>query len=278
MAGNLVMHTLAPPPLPEARTHEDSILIADLNKRIDEDFKVKVLRGKCLGVAKALKGAKGGWVEIVPPPAEEARVLRDGLVHHTQGAKGLGVERLFWDRGEHMLVAIVWFGGALSGWPGVTHGGAIATALSDKLALAASLAAGKRSHFSAAATPQRLPGTGNHAKMFAPTTTPEEPAQLSLSYLKPTLANNFYVIRVQPSLEMDQDPKEIVPPEPKGGHEYEATLETLDARTCVKAKATFAASSSVQQTEENAVVAAKASYVEFKEWLWPSRQRNSQIG
>lgn len=280
MGGTLVLHTVAPPPLPEAGTHEDGVLIADLNKRVDQEFKVKVLRGKCLGVAKALKGAEGGWVEIVPPPAaDEAQgpSVGEGLVHHMQGAKGLGVERVFWDRGEHKLVAVVWFGGALSGWPGVTHGGAIATALSDKLALAASLAERSNRDVSAAAVPQRLPGTGNHAKMFAPATRPDEPAQLSLSYVKPTMANNFYVIRVQPSLELDQEPDRVVPPEPQGGHEYEATLETLDVRVCVKAKANFAASDALARAEDNVVAAAKTSYHEFKDWLWPSRQRSLQV-
>ncbi|RMY61003.1 hypothetical protein D0865_01227 [Hortaea werneckii] len=276
--GSLVSHTLAPPPMPEPGTHEDGVLMADLNKQIDEDFKVKVLRGKCLGVAKQLKGAEGGWVEIVPPPPEDTRLRGDGLVEKMQGAKGLGVERLFWDRGEHKLVAVIWFGGSLCGWPGVTHGGAIATALSDKLALAASLAENRNSQAtSAAAIPQRMPGTGNHAKMFSPSDKPDEPAQLSLSYVKPTLANGFYVIRVQPSMDLEQDPAKIVPTEPPGGHEYEATLETLDARICVKAKARFEASNVLQRTGEQVQEAAKSTYSEFREWMWPSRQQNSQI-
>lgn len=278
MGGTLLTHTLAPPPMPEAGTHEDGILVTDLRKRIDEEFKVKVLRGKCLGVTKQLKGAEGGWVEIMPPPAEQMESSsRNGLVHQMQGAKGMGVERLFWDRSEHMLVAVIWFGGSLSGWPGVTHGGAIATALSDKLALAAALAEGNSDNFSAAAIPQRLPGTGNHAKMFAPATKLDEPAQLSLSYVKPTYANDFYVIRVQPSLPLDQDPAHVVPSEPKGGHEFEATLETMDAKTCVKAKATFAPSGTLQRAEEKVVEVAKTSYSDFKEWMWPSRQRSSQM-
>ncbi len=57
IAGNTTQHIIAPPPMPEPGTHEDGILIADLNQRIDSDFKVKVLRGKCLGVAKQLKGS-----------------------------------------------------------------------------------------------------------------------------------------------------------------------------------------------------------------------------
>jgi acyl-coenzyme A thioesterase PaaI-like protein len=278
MVGTVVIHSLAPPPLPDAGTHEDDVLIADLNQRIDDNFKVKVLRGKCLGVAKQLKGAEGGWVEIVPPPAEETAARSDGLINQLQGMKGLGVERIFWNGGEKKLVAVMWFGPALCGWPGVVHGGVIATALSEKMALAATLAEDKGGRVSAAAIPQRLPGTGSHAKMFAPTTQPEEPAQLSVSYLKPKYANEFHVIRVtQSEMPLDQDPQNIVPPEPKGGHEYEATIETLDARILVKAKAKFAHSSAAKGVGGTVSEAAKLSYSDLKEWLWPSRQKSSQI-
>ncbi|KAK0248429.1 hypothetical protein LTS09_016409 [Friedmanniomyces endolithicus] len=284
IAGNTTQHIIAPPPMPEPGTHEDGILIADLNRRIDSDFKVKVLRGKCLGVAKQLKGSSsgaGGWAEIVPRHANEEMSTRgnDELVGHMQGARGLGVERLFWDRSEKKLVAIIWFGGALSGWPGVTHGGAIATVLAEKAGLAAALTDGNKSTATDAAVPQRLPGTGSHAKMFAPVERHGEPAQLSLSYVKPTHANNFYVIRVSPSMDLDQDPEHVVPSEPTGGHEYEATLETLDAKVCVKAKIKFAPSSTLQRVEDEVTVAAKTSYADFRHWLWPSRQQQvaSQI-
>ena len=289
MSGTVVSHVIAPPPLPEAGTHEDGILLADLNKRIDDEFKIKVLRGKCLGVAKALRGAEAGWVEIVggvsATSAEAAGNEEAGasLAGSLQGAKGMGVERIFYDRGEHMLVAIIWFGGALSGWPGVTHGGAIATALSDKLALTAFLAAGggrtNGSKVSAAAIPQRLPGTGAHAKMLAPDEKAPEPAQMSLNYMKPTLANGFYVIRVQPSLGTSNEDGDsgvqslrVAP-----SHEYAATLETMDAKVCVSAKASFAAGSLLEYADSATVERAKTGYAEFKEWMWPSRQRNSQI-
>ena len=277
--GNFASHYIAPPPMPEAGTHEDRVLMADLNKRIDGDFKVKVLRGKCLGVTKQLKGEQGGWVEVVPSPIEaEKRLREDSLVGNMQGAKGLGVERIFWDRGEHRLVAVIWFGGALCGWPGVTHGGAIATTLSDKLALAAALANGANGDLAAAAIPQRLPGTGNHAKMLAPIAGIEEPKELSLSYVKPSTANSFYVIRVSPALSLEQDPAHIVPSEPEGGHEYEATLETLDAKICVKAKARFEPVQSIstaERVEQRLDEVAKSSYEQFKQWMWASRQAAS---
>lgn len=49
------------------------------------------------------------------------------------GSRGLGVQRAFWDNEKGELVAIVWFGQGLSGWPGIAHGGAIATVLEEAL-------------------------------------------------------------------------------------------------------------------------------------------------
>ncbi|KAM0722599.1 hypothetical protein Q7P37_002040 [Cladosporium fusiforme] len=276
--GSFVFQAIAPPAMPEYGSHGDNILMADLNARIDDEFKVKVLRGKCLGVTKQLRGAEGGWVEVVPRPTEEDSPdseQKKGLIASVQGAQGLGVERVFWDRVEHKLIAIVWFGGSLSGWPGVTHGGMIATQLAEKFALAESLAETPAS-VTAAAIPQRLPGTGNHAKMPLPADPLDEPAQLSLSYVKPTYANGFYVIRISPSLPLDQDPEHIVPSEPAGGHEYEATIETLDARICVKGKAKFQPSTKLQRAEAQVKDTASASYDTFKEWMWASRQKASK--
>ncbi|KAK5114689.1 hypothetical protein LTR62_002262 [Meristemomyces frigidus] len=282
MAGNLTAFTIAPPPMPNAGTHEDGVLMADLNQRLDNEFKVKVLRGKCLGVAKQLKGTQGGWVEIVQRPSDEELAARtDSIISHLQGAKALGPERVFWDTGERRLVAIVWFGGAISGWPGVTHGGAIATALAEKAALAATLAQSTTAGFSAAATPQRMPGTGNHAKMFAPATEQHgDPAQLSLSYVKPTLANNFYVIRVSSPMDFEhEEPEGIVPLSPAGGEDYEVTLEAMDTKVCVKAKVKFApGGGALQHVEEKVGEAARKGYGEFRDWMWPSRQQSSRGG
>lgn len=279
LTGQFVVHTIAPPQLPEPWSREDGILMADLNARIDDEFKVKILRGKCLGVTKALKGDESGWVEVVPLPIElgEKQEKVDNLLGQMEGAKGTGVERLFWDRSEKKLVAVVWFGGSLCGWPGVTHGGAIATQLAEKLSLAAGLAKGTKNDVLAAATPQRLPGVGNHAKMLAPASTPSEPAQLSLNYLKPTFANKFYVIRIAPPIPLDDEPEAVKPWEVHGGHEWEATLETMDAKTCVTARARFAPSTSVQRTEDKVADGVKKRYADFRQWMWPSRQESSQL-
>lgn len=242
--------------------------MADLNQRIDDEFKVKTLRGKCLGVSKALKGDKSGWVEVVPLPIElsEKQESANNLLSQMEGAKGLGVERLFWDNKEKMLVAVVWFGGALCGWPGVTHGGAVASQVAEKLSLASALADNSNTDVLAAATPQRLPGVGNHAKMLAPASRPSEPAQLSLNYLKPTFANKFYVIRVAPAIPLDQEPQAAQPWEVHGGHEWEATLETMDARNCVTARARFAPSTSAQRAEDVVIGGVRQTYRDFKQW------------
>jgi hypothetical protein len=105
---------------------------------------------------------------------------------------------------------------------------------------------------------------------------PDEPAQLSLGYLKPTFANQFYVIRVQPALSENKDA--TLTPEPFGGADYEATLETQDGKVSVKARANFKPSTAVQRVQHKPLSGAKQSYEGFKEWMWPSRQKQSQMG
>lgn len=291
--GKSALGVLFPSGTPQQGTQEDNVLMAELNKRIDEEFRVTVLRGKCLGVTKKLRGAESGWVEIVPPVAAGGMWDRDGegegeekktkqkkefllpfddrLIDALQGAKGLGVERVFWDRGDKKLVAIVWFGSALSGWPGVTHGGLIATALTEKIALAASLARGGDGDFTAAVAPQRLPGSGNHATLPAPTAAPPEPAQISIDYVKPTYANHFHVIRVKEGWCSDENVRLEIP-----HHEYVATLETMDGKICVKATAKFAPRTDLERIEERVKEAVGGwTYRDFKEWMWPSRQKES---
>lgn len=281
---NLGLHFLSPPALPAPGSREDKMLIGDLNKRIDEEFKVKVLRGKCLGVSKALKGEEGGWVEIVPSRDQSTSETEEGeaesphnpknLIDHLQGAKALGVERLFYNRADSTLVAIVYFGPDLSGWPGVTHGGLLATSLDEKISLTHYLCSTTNLSALAAAAPQRLPGTGSHAKLPLPSSTiPNEPAQLSIDYKKPTHANDFYVIRVRPAVAEEEDVKI-----PIVGHEYVATLERLDATVLVRATAKFARRSQVERIAEKVEGKTGWSYEQFRDWMWPSRQKESQIG
>ncbi|KXT06163.1 hypothetical protein AC578_1376 [Pseudocercospora eumusae] len=280
LAGGALANFFSPASrMPQAGTDQDCALMADLNQRIEEEFRVKVLRGKCLAVPKMLRGEEGGWVEIMPavsagPDRSEMLPFHDRLTDALQGAKGLGVERQFWDRGDKKLVAIVWLGGALSGWPGVTHGGLLATLLNEKIALAASLDRhGMDKNFNAAVKPQRLPGAGNHATIPAPTAVPQEPAQLSVDYVKPTYADNFHVVRVQPAWATEDNVRFGIT-----NHEYFATLETMDGKVCVKATAKFDPRSKLERVEETVKETVGWTYKDFKNWMWPSRQEQSQIG
>lgn len=212
MLGTLVSHTIAPPPHPMPGTHEDSILMHDLEAQIDSEFKVTVLRGKCNPAAAKYLGQDATWREIRPGGgvAREGRMTHDAMA----GARGLGVERVFWNGKAKELVAVVWFGGSVTGWPGVVHGGAIATAMAEKMALAARLV--------------REPAAADEG---APAAYPE-PTELEITYKKPTYANAFYVVRATPR---------YAPTEGLGtligslGEEIEVegTLETMDGKLCV---------------------------------------------
>ena len=79
------------------------------------------------------------------------------------GSRGLGVYRVFWNAKERRGITVVFFGGALAGWPGVTHGGAIATVLQEGM---------------------EMVGEG-------------EAEMMQVRYLKPTLARRWYVLRAE---------------------------------------------------------------------------------
>ncbi|KAI5242961.1 hypothetical protein E4T43_04419 [Aureobasidium subglaciale] len=236
---------IAPPQIPwhhpmdvnrPGGTHEDGVLMEDLNTRIDSEFKVKVLRGKCTAVAASLRGDEGVWREL-DPKTLDGSLVNDSLA----GARSLGVQRVFWNEKEHELVAVVWFGGAMSGWPGVTHGGGIATVLADKMALAARLAKGV-------------------APAQDSSVSPSEPTRLDLTYKKPTYANAFYVVRAVPrhGAFESSSPNDM---------EVEAQLETLDGKVCVLVKGAVPVSE-----DESTTKSSIRSLTPAKSWLgWTSR-------
>lgn len=59
---------------------------------------------------------------------------RNGMLRAISGTRGLGVQRAFWNDETREMVAIVWMGGGLAGWPGVAHGGGIATIFEEVMA------------------------------------------------------------------------------------------------------------------------------------------------
>jgi acyl-coenzyme A thioesterase PaaI-like protein len=49
------------------------------------------------------------------------------------GSAGLAVQRVFWDEEKQCATTVVWFGSGMAGWPGVVHGGALATVMDESL-------------------------------------------------------------------------------------------------------------------------------------------------
>ena len=119
------------------------------------------------------------------------------------GSRGLGGYRKTWvhnDTGE--CVTVIWIGGALAGWPGVTHGGVIATILDEALGACAILQ-----------FPARTGVTAN----------------LEINYLRPVVTNSFYVLRAIPVKDGGRENKIWA----------NGRLETVEGRICVEAKALF---------------------------------------
>ncbi|GAB7346640.1 hypothetical protein MBLNU459_g1774t2 [Dothideomycetes sp. NU459] len=204
-SGAFVSHTISPPEFPLPGSREDAVLMHDLEGLLDGEFKVKVLRGKCTAAAANLRGDEGAWRELAAGSAN-ASLVQETLA----GARGLGAERVFWNEKEKELVAVVWFGGAMSGWPGVAHGGGIATVLCEKMALAARLAKG---------------GMGSEQSQEVLTTS-SEPKKMEFTYKKPTYANAFYVVRAFPRYGPEYGG--VLGSNPEGEVEVDANIETLD--------------------------------------------------
>jgi acyl-coenzyme A thioesterase PaaI-like protein len=133
-------------------------------------------------------------------PDERPHRLTTGPLGGTRGLGGY--QRIFHNASTGEFISVVYFGGALAGWPGVTHGGLIATILDESLGRCAIRQLGA--------------GTG-------------VTATLELKYLKPSVTNSFYVVRCMPVLEGASERKRWV----------EGRLETIDGRVCVEGRGLF---------------------------------------
>lgn len=140
------------------------------------------------------------------PPAERARRITTGAL---AGARALGgFQRVFTHVQTGEVVTVVWLGGAVAGWPGVTHGGAIATMLDETLGRCAA---------------RGLEGSTGVT------------AHLELNYLTPVQTNGFYVVRATPQVAPDDGTGD-------GSRRkmwVRGRLETTQGRVCVEARALF---------------------------------------
>lgn len=183
---------VAPPPLPDAGTKEDLLMIDFLKSRAEK-----------LPLVQSLS-TDPNWVsyEAYSSVAEEARKARL-TTGPLGGARALGgFQRVFYNKISGETVTVVWFGGAIAGWPGVVHGGVIATIVDEVLGRC-----GIRQF------PAKTGVTAN----------------LELNYLKPVISNSFYVIRAVPVKEGYTERKGWV----------NGRVETTEGDVCVEAKGLF---------------------------------------
>ncbi|KAH6870816.1 hypothetical protein BKA58DRAFT_385868 [Alternaria rosae] len=253
-------HFAAPLGLPEPGSREDEIILDSLRRDIDALEIVQSLRSQSynLHTDTALRSGPGltssppgssrkisaykGWLELDLDFGRE-NAGKKGILGVMSGTRGLGVQRAFWNAETREMVAVVWIGGGMSGWPGVAHGGAIATVFEEIMA-------------------RMVRGPDGIVEPV------HRPDSLSLTYAKPTYSLDFYVLRA--SFSKPDLPQSEPPPEPEAEptkswlgwlspqkdltkktdasrqkQEIVATLESVGGDLCVKAKGTFNGSSPV---------------------------------
>jgi hypothetical protein len=131
-------HFAAPLGLLEPGSRDDERILASLDSDIDRLDIVQSLRKQsyslhsdtALTSAGDVKAQKG-WLEV---DLKWRETDKGRLLHVMSGTRGFGVQRAFWNAETREMVAVVWLGGGLAGWPGVAHGGAIATIFEETMA------------------------------------------------------------------------------------------------------------------------------------------------
>lgn len=136
--GFAARHFAAPLGLPEPGSKDDARILDSLNVDIDKLEIVQDLRKQSYSVHSDVPISSAAdvetpkvWLEI---DLSKGEVEKGGLLGAMSGTRGLGVQRAFWNSETREMVAVVWIGGGLSGWPGVAHGGAIATVFEEAMA------------------------------------------------------------------------------------------------------------------------------------------------
>ncbi|ROW10170.1 hypothetical protein VMCG_01850 [Cytospora schulzeri] len=204
--GTALRAVLAPPPPLLPGTEVDTALKSDIREAASH-----------LPIVKRLL-ADPDWssnhheaYEGLPIDSRPSRITTGAL----GGSRGIGGYQHVWRNdktGE--AVAVIYFGTGTIGWPGVVHGGVIATILDEH---------------SARAAMRDLSASGK-----GPLT-----ANLDITYKSPTLSSDFFVVRA------NAVPEEALAPEERGkrGRKVwvDARIETVEGRVCVESRALFVA-------------------------------------
>ncbi len=253
-------HFAAPLGLPQPGSPDDARILESLNVDIDNLDIVKELRKQSYSVHSDVPLSSAAGVEVPKAWLEidlgKGEVDKGGLLSTMSGTRGLGVQRAFWNAETREIVAVVWIGGGLSGWPGVAHGGAIATVFEEVMV-------------------RMVRGPNGIIGMWIDylyllctilTQVTEEvhrPRSLKVTYAKPTYSLDFYVLRAsfakpnlpqtEPTPEPEAEPTKtwlswLSPQkdmtkrsEPGQMIEIIGTLESVKGDLYVRAKGTFAA-------------------------------------
>ncbi|KFY14613.1 hypothetical protein V492_02520 [Pseudogymnoascus sp. VKM F-4246] len=120
--GNLSSAMLAPSPLPSPDSPEGQKLTSALRAAAE-----------ALPLAKSMAGEGWeSWDAYTTPGGDGlANRLTSGPL---AGYGGLGYQRVFYNKATGEYVVLAWLGRGLAGWPGVVHGGLLATLLDECLA------------------------------------------------------------------------------------------------------------------------------------------------
>lgn len=200
--GSLFRLSISPPPLPEPGTQEDAYIVASIHEKAEK-----------LPLVQRLS-SDPAW-ESWHAYEDRARGQRGPSITSgaMSGCRGLAYQRIFHNQTSGEMISVIYFGGALSGFPGVVHGGALATILDESLGRCAIYR-----------FPARTGVTAN----------------LNLTYKKPTLTNAFYVVKTAPVL---AESDEVVAKDGTKKSDrklwVQGSIETPEGKTCVEAKALF---------------------------------------
>ncbi|KAK3996513.1 putative mitochondrial membrane protein FMP10 [Cladorrhinum sp. PSN332] len=192
---------ISPPTPPEPGSQEDQFTISVLH---DQASKLPIV--KQLSADPAWESWKA--YNTLSPEHRAGHISASAL----QGARGVGgYQRIFCNKETGEFISVIHFGASTVGWPGVVHGGLLATILDESCGRAAFKQWGG------------LTGVT---------------ANLTLEYKKATRAMEFYVIRVKPRAEED------LPESERGKRHYkcyvDATVEEpASGRVTVKAESLF---------------------------------------